>query len=180
MIPRVPLDTLDFTSYTMNLGSKMIIDATRQRGDRRKGRNAETEGRNPDLDRIHHLRRIDPRIVDVNFVHDMLLLVKVRSHGREIVEKLVQHTEISSVKIVAAVSEDVNIRDRENYIWGVFTRFDCARDIVFTDQKLIGISPVYRGIMGIDATWKEGYPNPLVMSDDVVRKVDERWEALWK
>jgi 3-polyprenyl-4-hydroxybenzoate decarboxylase len=28
MIPRVPLDTLDFTSATMNLGSKMILDAT--------------------------------------------------------------------------------------------------------------------------------------------------------
>ncbi|HEX7574425.1 MAG TPA: menaquinone biosynthesis decarboxylase, partial [Bacteroidota bacterium] len=30
MIPRVPLDTLDFTSATMNLGSKMILDATKK------------------------------------------------------------------------------------------------------------------------------------------------------
>ncbi len=30
MIPRVPLDTLDFTSFTMNLGSRMIVDATRK------------------------------------------------------------------------------------------------------------------------------------------------------
>src|SRR6185312_225860 len=29
ILPGVPLDTLDFTSYTMNLGSKMILDATR-------------------------------------------------------------------------------------------------------------------------------------------------------
>src|SRR5258705_2356325 len=27
LLPGVPLDTLDFTSYTMNLGSKMVIDA---------------------------------------------------------------------------------------------------------------------------------------------------------
>ena len=27
ILPGVPLDTLDFTSYTMNLGSKMVIDA---------------------------------------------------------------------------------------------------------------------------------------------------------
>jgi 3-polyprenyl-4-hydroxybenzoate decarboxylase len=27
LLPGVPLDTLDFTSYTMNLGSKMILDA---------------------------------------------------------------------------------------------------------------------------------------------------------
>ena len=29
--------------------------------------------------------------------------------------------------------------------------------------------------MGIDATWKQGYPEPLVMPDDVVKRVDERW-----
>ena len=31
MIPKVPLDTLDFTSYKMNLGSKMIMDATKSK-----------------------------------------------------------------------------------------------------------------------------------------------------
>ncbi len=31
LLPKVPLDTLDFTSYTMNLGSKMILDATKKR-----------------------------------------------------------------------------------------------------------------------------------------------------
>ncbi len=174
MIPRVPLDTLDFTSFTMNLGSKMVIDATRKKGERSR----EMAGADPD--RVHHLRRIDPRIVDINLVHDILLLVKVRSHGREIVEKLVQHTEVSGLKIVAAVSEDVDIMDRENYIWGMFTRFDCARDLVFTEQRLVGISPVYRGIMGIDATWKDGYPNPLVMTDEVVKRVEERWEGYWR
>jgi 4-hydroxy-3-polyprenylbenzoate decarboxylase len=174
MIPRVPLDTLDFTSYTMNLGSKMVIDATRKGGvsKQESGVRVETE-------RIQHLRRIDPRIIDINLVHDILLLVRVSSHGREIVEKLIRHTEVAGLKIVTAVSKDVNIRDRENYIWGIFTRFDCARDIVFTEQKLIGISPVYKGIMGIDATWKDGYPNPLVMTDDVMKRVDEMWGRLW-
>ena len=32
LIPGVPLDTLDFTSYTMNLGSKMVLDAQTKRG----------------------------------------------------------------------------------------------------------------------------------------------------
>ena len=31
------------------------------------------------------------------------------------------------------------------------------------------------GIMGIDATWKPGYPNPCVMPEEIVRKVDSRW-----
>ncbi len=171
MIPRVPLDTLDFTSFSMNLGSKMIIDATKK------------ERKQPDppsKERISHLRSIDPRIVDTNLVHDTMLLVKVKGIGKPVIEKLVQHTELSGVRIVAAVSEDVDIRDKEAYIWGVFTRFDCERDLAFTEQRLIGISPVYKGILGIDATWKEGYPKPLVMVDEVRDTVNSKWDRLWK
>ncbi len=45
MIPKVPLDTLDFTSFTMNLGSKMIIDATRKPGRSAADRNSGKGGR---------------------------------------------------------------------------------------------------------------------------------------
>jgi 4-hydroxy-3-polyprenylbenzoate decarboxylase len=178
MIPRVPLDTLDFTSYTMNLGSKMVVDATRKRdpGSRRQDV-AEKERR---ISHITHLRSFDPRIRDINLVHDTLLLVKVTGPGMPLVEKLVKHTELTGVRIIAAVSEDVDIHDSESYIWGVFTRFDCERDIIFTEQKLMGISPVYKGIMGIDATWKPGYPEPLVMTDQVKKKVEEKWERYWR
>jgi len=175
MIPRVPLDTLDFTSYTMNLGSKMVVDATVKHPRRRK----EEEGRVTEA-RLQHLTGIDRRILDVRLVHDILLLVRVKSHGREVIQKLVRHTELTGIRIVAAVSEDIDLNNQESYIWGIFTRFDCARDILFTEQKLVGISPTYAGIMGIDATWKEGYPAPLKMTDDVIRKVDERWEEYWR
>lgn len=183
MIPRVPLDTLDFTSYKMNLGSKMIIDATVKR-DVRSGmgdmRGLTNEARERRASQIPHLKSLDPRILEINLVHDTMLLVKVSGDGRELIDMLVKHTELSGVRIIATVSEDVNIHDIENYIWGVFTRFDCERDILFTEQRLIGISPVYKGIMGIDATWKEGYPKPLVMTEEVKKRVDERWESYWK
>jgi len=112
-------------------------------------------------------------------VDDTLLLVKVAGDGKRIIDKLVQRKELRHLKIIAAVSEDVDIRDRENYLWGVFTRFDCERDILFTEQKLIGISPVYKGVMGIDATWKKGYPEALVMDEKIVRSVDRRWNEFW-
>jgi 4-hydroxy-3-polyprenylbenzoate decarboxylase len=96
-----------------------------------------------------------------------------------VLEKLVAQ-DLPGVKIVATVSEDVDIHNRENYIWGIFTRFDCERDIIFTEQKLMGVSPIYKGIMGIDATWKKGFPKPLEMTDAVKRRVEQRWEAYWK
>jgi 4-hydroxy-3-polyprenylbenzoate decarboxylase len=33
--------------------------------------------------------------------------------------------------------------------------------------------------MGIDSTWKEGYPEPLSMPEEVVKKVDRRWNEYW-
>jgi UbiD family decarboxylase len=183
MIPRVPLDTLDFTSHTMNLGSKMILDATMKTGRRSEARDMKEvspAARERRASQIPHLKSLDRRILDINLVHDTLLLVKVSTHGMAILEKLVKHTELPGIKLIVAVSEDVDIRNRENYIWGVFTRFDCERDILFTEQKLVGISPVYKGIMGIDATWKQGYPKPLRMTDEIKKRVEERWGEYWK
>lgn len=178
MIPKVPMDTLDFTSFTMNLGSKMILDATKKQRPAEETRSLLDRDRR--TEQVQQLKSLDPRITDINLVHDTLLLVKVNGHGMPVVEKLVKHTELSGIRVIAAVSDDVDLHDRENYIWGVFTRFDCERDVLFTEQKLIGISPVYRGIMGIDATWKQGYPKPLRMTDEVKKRVEERWDSYWR
>lgn len=193
MIPKVPLDTLDFTSYRMNLGSKMIIDATRK-PNRRNG-SPEHEANIARL-RTHVSRLVpdDKRILDAHVVDDVMLIVKVNapitntpaddSFGpadrRDLLQKLVRMPEFASLKIVALVSADVDIHDKESYIWGVFTRFDCERDVVFAESSLLGIAPIYRGVMGIDATWKPGYPEPLNMPDEIIKQVDEKWGKIWK
>ncbi len=203
LIPRVPLDTLDFTSFTMNLGSKMILDATRKLVQNSGSGLREEELRRIRL-RTERLREIDGRILEAALVHDALLIVKVQSSldshvepqtsnpdplaashtnstvGRQVLHKLVALPDLAGVPIIAAVSKDVDLHDRENYIWGIFTRFDCERDVLFTEQKLVGISPVYKGIMGIDATWKPGYPRPLRMTDEVKKRVEERWGEYWR
>ncbi len=173
MIPKVPLDTLDFTSYKMNLGSKMIIDAT-------ETRNSDSGTKNPNFEFERFIKEIDNRIIDWNLLGETLLVVTVRDSGRDVVNKLTKSTELIGPKIIAAVSPDVDIRNQEQTIWGIFTRFDAERDIIFTEEKLIGISPVFGGKMGIDATWKKGYPSPLVMSDEIMNKVNERWDSYWK
>jgi 4-hydroxy-3-polyprenylbenzoate decarboxylase len=183
MIPKVPLDTLDFTSYKMNLGSKMIVDATRKSGRNRDERGGNHQSPTTD-DQLpittSELRAIDRRISDSSLVDHTLLIVKVASGGREVMEKLVIHPRLSGLAIVAAVSEDVDVHNTESSIWGIFTRFDCERDMLFTYNAMHGISPVYKGVMGIDATWKQGYPAPLTMPEEVVRRVDEKWGAIWK
>lgn len=191
MIPKVPLDTLDFTSYKMNLGSKMILDATRKLN---RGSSFEVG----DLSfkfQASSFMSVDRRITDMKLIDNTLLLVKVDSPvsntdaqipnpksqiGQEVLQKLIVLPELKNLKLLAVVSQDVDIHNKESYIWGVFTRFDCERDVIFTENKLVGISPVYKGVMGIDATWKPGYPEPLVMKDEIVKRVDEKWDNIWK
>jgi 4-hydroxy-3-polyprenylbenzoate decarboxylase len=90
-------------------------------------------------------------------------------------EKVVRADLPPGVKLVATQSEDVDLSDQTELIWSIFTRFDPARDICFRHAELRGAWPVYEGPVGIDATFKEGYPDPLVMPEEVVRKVSSRW-----
>ncbi len=176
LIPKVPLDTLDFTSFKMNLGSKMILDATEKRkSERPKKRNTKKI-----VETIRLLPSFDRRIIEATLLEETLLVAKVKKDGNLVRKKILQHPDLQEIKLAAIVSEDVNIHNQENTIWGIFTRFDCERDIQFAEQKLLGISPIYNGMLCIDATWKNGYPAPLVMDEKVIKKVDEQWEIYWR
>ncbi|MEX1139317.1 MAG: UbiD family decarboxylase [Bacteroidota bacterium] len=172
LLPKVPLDTLDFTSFTMELGSKMIVDATtKRRGPQKRSSVRPLDPR--------AIKSLDRRIVDVAVMDETFVLVKTGAEGRPLMQSLVRRKDLAGAKIVAVVSDDVDIHDQENALWGTFTRFDCERDVLFAEQKMIGISPVYKGVMGIDATWKKGYPKPLKMDRRVVRSVENRWREYW-
>ncbi len=170
LLPGVPFDTLDFTSLTLNLGSKMVLDATRNGA--APSKTARVEERDV---AIRH-----PRVKASRLVSHCLLAVQVEGEGRSVVQELVKLPALAGVKLIAAVSPDVDLRDRESLLWGIFTRFDPARDVVFTDASLQGSWPVYRGCLGIDATFKPGYPDPVEMDPAIVRLVTERWEYYWK
>ena len=180
MIPKVPLDTLDFTSFKMNMGSKMILDATVKHREQEEKR-AKGKEQKERIERVvAQLVDEHTSVLEARVYRDCLLMVKVRDEGRKIVEQLVRHPELSGLSLIAAVSDDVDLSRQENFIWGIFTRFDCERDITFTEQSLFGISPIYKGVMGIDATWKPGYPEPLVMTEEIRNKVDKRWDEYWR
>src|SRR5262249_16041856 len=147
--------------FKMHVGSKLVIDAAAE-----MVVNAEPQ---QNVDPL----RFDHRIEDYTLLEGSLLVVRVRHQAREILQNLVPAP--LGVRFVVAVSPDVQIDNDESLQWGIFTRFDPARDIVCTEQTFVGARPVYRGIVGIDATWKEGYPAPLVMDESIVKLVDRRW-----
>jgi 4-hydroxybenzoate decarboxylase subunit C len=165
-LPLAPLDTLDFTSFKMHVGSKLVIDAA--------GEIAVKADPPLGID----LRRLDDRIEKYKLIEGGFLVIVVRQNARDILKDMVKMP--LGVRFVVAVSPDVQLDDDENLQWGIFTRFDPARDMFFTEQVFVGARPIYRGIVGIDATWKQGYPEPLVMDESIVKRVDRRWSEYWR
>jgi 4-hydroxy-3-polyprenylbenzoate decarboxylase len=169
LLPGTSMDTLDFASFKMNLGSKMVIDATGDLGPapRRPRPNSSA----PEI--------IHPAILRSRVLEDGLLAVQIRDAagrpGRDVLEDLIQRPGLDHYPLIAGVSEDVDIEDDVQLLWGLLTRFEPARDVFFKQAKLQGIRPVYEGPLAIDATFKAGYPEPLVMVPEIQERVDRRW-----
>ena len=170
LIPGVPLDTLDFTSYRMNLGSKMVLDAQTTPG----------RARRPAIATAADPRAFADGITEWRLAWGGVLVVKVRgavggasatwdvdaqeraedsaSPGRAVIEALVRRPEYAGVPLIVAVGEDIALDDERELLWGIFTRFDCARDVVPGSAEVRGAWLTCRGPLGIDACWKPGYP----------------------
>ncbi len=93
-------------------------------------------------------------------------------------------------KFIVVVDDDVNIRDWKEVIWAITTRMDPARDTTLVENTPIDYldfaSPV-SGLgskMGMDATnkWQgettREWGTPIVMDEDVKKRVDEMWGTL--
>ncbi len=177
LLPGTPLDTLDFSSHVMNLGSKLILDCSSTHGlsaaPATKGAQAKAA-----FDPAKLAKVLGAAYQGHRSLEGALLAIKIRHAGVDAsayLRKVLDKAALGTHKWVALVSEDINLEDTGDLIWGLFTRFDAARDIQFSESRLIRAWPLHRGVLGIDATWKKGYPEPLEMPRSIVKKVDERW-----
>lgn len=172
LIPWAPLDTLDFTSGKLNVGSKMGINAVRRaNGSREKRRFPE---------RVPDLREKLNDVTDYRLLPGGFLAVKVQKNPKENIRRFFEIPGYEDVRIIAALSSDIDLHDDTELIWGIFTRFDPYLDVIFEQTELRGSAVVYGGRMGIDATFKEWYPEVIEMSEDIKERVTERWKEYWK
>jgi 4-hydroxy-3-polyprenylbenzoate decarboxylase len=94
-------------------------------------------------------------------------------------------------KFVIVVDDDVDVRNWQEVIWAMTTRMDPARDLTILENTPIDYldfaSPV-SGLgskVGFDATNKwpgetnREWGRPIVMSPDVIKKVDAMWDSLF-
>ncbi|MEZ4546395.1 MAG: UbiD family decarboxylase [Thermodesulfobacteriota bacterium] len=130
-----PLDTLDFTSGKLNVGSKMGINAVRKPAAGRKPRKVP--------DKVPDPRAKHPEILDWRLLKGGILAVKIDKKPKEMLKKLFETPGYEDVRIIAAVSPDIDVHDNTELIWGIFTRFDPYLDLVFERTELKGPAVVY-------------------------------------
>lgn len=171
MIPWAPLDTLDFSSGKLNVGSKMGINAV-------KKPNAKKRKAAPK--RVPDPRNKHKEILDWRLLPGGILVIKLEKKPKEMINKIFKTPGYESVRIVAIVSPDIDVHDKTELIWGIFTRFDPYLDVIFERTELRGSAVIYGGRMGIDATVKNWYPKVIEMSPDIKEKVTKRWKDYWQ
>ncbi len=171
LLPGTSMDTLDFAGHGLNLGSKMIIDATGDLGPLPPPGGVPSKLPDP--------HEGEPEALAHAYLESTLLVVKTGrgepGRARKLLDRLLHRPELGFLKLIAVVSEDVDIQDLESVVWGIFTRFDPALDVTFRTCELRGAAPIYNGPMGIDSTMKPGYPEPLVMDPHIIDRVNRRW-----
>ena len=144
------------------------------------------------------LRKQLPEIVDMNLpvescFHNLVIVSidkRYPGHARKVMHAFWGLGQLMFSKIIVVVDKDVNVHDPREVLWKATNHIDPRRDIVFVDgpvDELDHAAPLvcFGSKMGIDATHKwrgEGFerdwPEEMVMSPEVVERVDARWGEL--
>ena len=94
-------------------------------------------------------------------------------------------------KFVIVVDDDVDVRNWQDVIWAITTRMDPARDITLLENTPIDYLDFASPISGLGSKagfyatnkWpgetQREWGKPIVMSADVIKKVDKLWNSLF-
>lgn len=161
-------DTLDFTGPSMNTGSRLILLATSRQTPLRGAPPPDP----PPAGDVHK------DIIGLVRMGDAVLIAQVREtcDTRAVGEALGAHPVTRQFLLHVLVSPDVPLDDERLILWGWFTRFDPLADIHPARRELVGNRVIMHFPIAIDATWKQGYRQPVAFDPDVQRKVEGNWD----
>ncbi|RWX54273.1 4-hydroxy-3-polyprenylbenzoate decarboxylase [Photobacterium chitinilyticum] len=202
MIDNTPIDSLDFASPVVGLGSKMGLDATvkweAETANTPVSSRPSTESIDSDALTRTVLQQF-PEVVDCYLPSEadgcgmaIVAITKTAAgHAQRVMNGiwsvLDQHV---NTKFIIVCDDDVNVRDWNDVIWAITTRMDPSRDTLLIDNPPIDstdlVSPVVGSgsKMGLDATNKwpgeseREWGTPISKDPDIVARVDAIWDAL--
>jgi menaquinone biosynthesis decarboxylase len=155
-------DTLDYTSGTINRGSKAIVLGL---GDAIRELQKEFHGELP-----QGIKRAE-------VFCGGCLVIEGTSHNEEpkLAERISQHESFKDWQIVVIHDNADVAKSSAQFLWATWTRFEPASDIYAAKTEIIRHHLSYSAPIVIDARMKPGYPDELIVRDDIAKLVGERW-----
>jgi 4-hydroxy-3-polyprenylbenzoate decarboxylase len=183
-----PMDVLDHSCSKMGFGGKMCIDGTTKFEEERE------EGWDSGIESLELDNSvIKDRFSEVHIVNTSLLQKEIpvliisvektrRGHIRELHQQICEMKELEGVKMILYVEHTVDANDLTVALWRFCNNLDPKRDSYLYRAPLAS----YSSCMGLDGTIKtkdldnfqRDWPNIIVMDDDTIRAVDEKWSRL--
>ena len=144
------------------------------------------------------LQQMQPEVVDINMplegvFHDCVIVSIKKTYpmqARKVMHAFWGMGQMMNVKMIVVVDDHVNVQDLSEVWWRVYNNIDAKHDLEIVEGPLDVLdhsSPMAKwgAKLGIDATktWPEEghtreWPNEIKMSDEIKRRVDEKWQEL--
>ena len=144
------------------------------------------------------VKKTIPEIVDMHLpvegiFHNLMIVAidkRYPGHARKTMHAIWGTGQMMFTKVIVVVDADVDVRGGPELLWRALTAIDPERDLEIAHGPVDELDfasrlPCYGSKIGFDATrkWKEEgfarpWPDPIVMSPEVKRKIDALWPSL--
>lgn len=193
MIESTPIDSLDFASPVVGLGSKMGLDAT-IKWDAEVALGENKFGPSGTIETAHafdenalksEIVAQYPEVIDLYVAPGtgtsrMVLLTLNKQRAGQAVEVMKGIAESVAcyfdVKFMVACDEDVNVRDWNDVIWAITTRMDPARDTVMTND--VSSRALLDATNKLETEVEREWGIPIKKDPQLVEKIDAIWDQL--
>jgi 3-polyprenyl-4-hydroxybenzoate decarboxylase len=156
------MDTLDYTSGKVNEGSKAIMLGL---GEAIRELPSEFSGSLPQ------------GITRAEVFCKGCLVLQGPSYGEDesMAARVATESAFSDWPLIILHDDAAIAKSVADFLWATWTRFEPASDIYAAHTTVQRHHLVYRAPIVIDARTKPGFPNELIVRDDIARLVDRRW-----
>jgi len=168
-----PCDVLDHSSAKFAFGGKIGIDGCEKP---QANEPKATVDSNAIISNYPQIKSIN----DALLTQDILLVIiavekKAAGDIEHIIKGIVTEQLILGVKVVVFVDHWADTSALADIAWLVLNNIDPSRDINIQAHTLfVNGTAKSKTLDNFDRPW----PNVLVMSDDIIKKVDEKWDGL--
>jgi len=180
-----PLDVLDHSSDFTGIGGKLGIDLTTKTIEEYSEKqiplktNRLTELSIGDVPEITNLRVLSS---DDTINYKIALLCMKKESGFSLVEygrKIKKIRELSDCSVFLISDERLDLNSFQDFLWYFLNNLEPERDIIRIHQETNDPMMILDGTSkNIEShSFKRDWPNPVTMSEEIIRKVDANWES---